>query len=135
MLDLGQTYYWRVDEVNEADAIGVWEGDLWSFSTQEFLVVDDFESYTDYSPNRIFQTWIDGWGFSEDDFFPDGHDGNGTGAQVGNMPPVLFRDATVLRRASELDVVRRRDPYRALPRRAGQHGASVCQNQRREGAL
>ena len=87
MLDLGQTYYWRVDEVNEADAIGVWEGDLWSFSTQEFLVVDDFESYTDYSPNRIFQTWIDGWGFSEDDFFPDGHDGNGTGAQVGNMDP------------------------------------------------
>ncbi|HPY52276.1 MAG TPA: discoidin domain-containing protein, partial [Sedimentisphaerales bacterium] len=46
-LNLGTTYYWRVDEVNEADAVPVWEGDLWSFTAEEFIVVDDFESYTD----------------------------------------------------------------------------------------
>jgi len=95
MLDLGQAYYWKVDEVNEADAISIWEGDTWTLSTQEYIIVDDFESYTDYSPNRIFQTWTDGWGFSEDDFFPDGNDGNGTGAQVGNIDPP-FAEGTVI---------------------------------------
>jgi len=30
----GTTYYWRVDEVNEADA-KVWTGDVWNFSTSD----------------------------------------------------------------------------------------------------
>ena len=59
-LDLGTTYYWKVSEVNEAAAVTVWAGDLWSFSTQEFLVVDDFEAYDD-DENRIYDTWLDGW--------------------------------------------------------------------------
>jgi hypothetical protein len=33
---------------------------LWSFTTQAFLVVDDFESYDD-EDNAIYETWIDGW--------------------------------------------------------------------------
>ncbi|NIO63522.1 MAG: hypothetical protein GTO35_13450, partial [Gammaproteobacteria bacterium] len=28
-LDLGQTYYWRVDEVNEAETPATWQGNLW----------------------------------------------------------------------------------------------------------
>jgi hypothetical protein len=59
-LDMATTYYWRVDEVNEADEISVWEGHLWSFMTEEFIVVDDFEAYDD-DENRIYDTWIDGW--------------------------------------------------------------------------
>ncbi len=59
-LNLDTTYYWRVDEVNEAEAISLWEGDVWSFDTQEFLIVDDFESYDD-EDNRIYDTWLDGW--------------------------------------------------------------------------
>jgi concanavalin A-like lectin/glucanase superfamily protein len=59
-LDLDMTYYWKVDEVNEVEAISVWEGGVWSFTTQEFLVVDDFESYDD-EDNVIYETWIDGW--------------------------------------------------------------------------
>jgi len=31
-LDIMTTYYWRVDEVNEANS-DVWKGDIWSFST------------------------------------------------------------------------------------------------------
>ena len=31
----------------------------------EFLVVDDFESYNDFEPDRIFEIWIDGWGDPE----------------------------------------------------------------------
>ncbi|UCD50054.1 MAG: hypothetical protein JSW27_21295, partial [Phycisphaerales bacterium] len=60
-LDLDMTYYWKVDEVNEAEVIGKWEGGIWSFTTQEFLVVDDFESYTDDEGGRIYETWEDGW--------------------------------------------------------------------------
>ena len=66
-LMLGATYYWRVDEVNEAAVPSVWEGSVWSFSTAEFLVVEDFESYDDNQETgtTIFQTWIDGWGIDE----------------------------------------------------------------------
>jgi hypothetical protein len=68
-LDLGKTYYWRVDEVNEAQTPTTWQGALWSFTTRQFLVVDDFESYndldtTDPESNRIFNAWIDGYGIA-----------------------------------------------------------------------
>jgi len=75
-------YYWRVDEVvidGPARA-----GPVWSFTT--CLPVDDFESYTNDSPKRIFQTWLDGMGFSADEFFPNGSAGNGSGSAVGYDP-------------------------------------------------
>jgi hypothetical protein len=85
-LDLSTTYYWKVAEVNAAEIPSAWDGDVWTFSTADYVVVDDFESYTNDSPNRVFQTWIDGAGFSPDDFFPNGHSGNGTDSLVGNDP-------------------------------------------------
>ncbi|MHC4508858.1 MAG: LamG-like jellyroll fold domain-containing protein [Planctomycetota bacterium] len=60
VLDLGSTYFWRVDEVNEAGTPTTWQGDIWNLSTQEYLVVDDFESYNDIS-NLVYLTWIDGY--------------------------------------------------------------------------
>jgi len=60
-LDLGTTYYWRVDEVNEAETPTTWQGDLWDFTTQECFVVDDFEDYNDYPPDEIWATWVDGY--------------------------------------------------------------------------
>jgi hypothetical protein len=60
ILDLGTAYYWQIAEVNEAEAISAWQGALWSFSTQDYLVVDDFESYND-DDNRIYETWLDGF--------------------------------------------------------------------------
>ena len=76
-LDLGTTYYWRVDEVNDAEVPARWQGDIWSFTAQEYLVVDDFESYTDddTAGEAIWQTWIDGFGVDEN------------GAQVGYLLP------------------------------------------------
>jgi len=59
-LQFGSVYYWKVTEVNEAEAIPSWEGDIWSFTTQAFGVVDDFEAYDD-DQNRIYDTWVDGW--------------------------------------------------------------------------
>ncbi|MBP7053239.1 MAG: PD40 domain-containing protein [Phycisphaerae bacterium] len=59
-LDLGTIYYWKIDEVNEAATTAVWEGDIWKFSTREYLTVDDFESYANDEGSRIYQSWIDG---------------------------------------------------------------------------
>ena len=70
-LQEAKTYYWRVDEV----VLGgnVVTGAVWQFHT--FVKIDDFEKYTIDEDNRIFDTWIDGWG------------GNGTGSQVGYADP------------------------------------------------
>jgi len=71
-LEWGQTYYWRIDEINEANVDSPWKGYVWSFTAADFLVVDDFDNYTDDDGNRIYQTWIDGWT-------------NNTGSVVGNL--------------------------------------------------
>ncbi len=65
-LEWDVTYYWRIDEANNANADSPWIGPLWSFTTADFLIVDDFESYNDLDPadpdsNRIFYAWIDGY--------------------------------------------------------------------------
>ena len=54
------TYFWKVNEINEAEAVPSWDGDLWTFSTLEFVTVDDFESYND-DDNLIYEVWLDGW--------------------------------------------------------------------------
>jgi hypothetical protein len=79
-LELGTTYYWKVNEVNDAETPTTWQGDISNFSTQESLVVETFENYNDISPDRIFETWIDGIGHT-------GHRGNGSGAIVGYIRP------------------------------------------------
>ena len=65
-LDLGETYYWKINEVNMAETPTTLDGDIWNFTTSEFLIVDDIESYNDLDTgdpesNRIFLTWIDGY--------------------------------------------------------------------------
>jgi len=65
-LEWNTTYYWRIDEVNNANPDSPWTGNVWSFTTANFLVVDDFESYNDLDPddpesNRIFNVWLDGY--------------------------------------------------------------------------
>ncbi|MHC4625850.1 MAG: discoidin domain-containing protein [Planctomycetota bacterium] len=65
-LDLDTTYYWRVDEVNDAESTATWQGDVWSFTTQQSIVVDDFESYNDIlageeGSSLVYLTWVDGF--------------------------------------------------------------------------
>jgi len=55
-----------------------------NFTTREFLVIEDFEDYNNSSPHRVFQRWIDGIGFSADEFFSVENPGNGTGAALGH---------------------------------------------------
>jgi len=72
------SYAWRVDEVYPTETV---KGLVWTFTTADFLLVDDFESYNDIDPpdtasNRIFDNWIDGFGTTTN------------GALVGNeFPP------------------------------------------------
>jgi hypothetical protein len=65
-LDLGSTYYWRIDEVNNAEIPALWQDDTWTFTTTEYLIVEDFESYNDIpieadGSNLIYNKWMDGW--------------------------------------------------------------------------
>jgi acyl carrier protein phosphodiesterase len=65
-LELAKTYYWRVDEFNTERGTETHKGDIWSFTTADFIIVDDFESYNDLdssdpNSNRIFEMWIDGF--------------------------------------------------------------------------
>jgi hypothetical protein len=75
-----KTYYWKVNEVNGTDT---WAGDVWSFSTAQYFVVDDFESYDDKC-NRIFYTWADGYGAAAPECGGAPVAGNGSGSTVGN---------------------------------------------------
>jgi len=61
LLEFNKTYYWRVDEVNAPPESEINRGTVWGFTTVNFVVVDDFEDYTDYVPDDIFTTWKDGY--------------------------------------------------------------------------
>jgi len=73
-LQWGRTYYWRVDEYNTDNTIS--KGNVWSFTVPEYLVIDDLENYNDHPNNRVFETWLDGFGYEQ-------YPGNGTGSMVG----------------------------------------------------
>ena len=65
-LELGKTYYWRIDEVNELDPNSPWKGVVWEFTVADYIVVDDFESYNDIpdgeqGSNLVYNTWMDGF--------------------------------------------------------------------------
>jgi len=77
------TYYWRIDEVNNAHPDSPWVGLVWTFTTGSFIAIDDFESYNALNPdepgsNRIFAAWL------------DGYDDPTNGALVGHeLPPFV----------------------------------------------
>jgi len=77
-LDFGTTYYWKVDEVNAV----TYPGSIWSFTTQQYAVVDDFEAYTDNEGSRIYEAWVDGWT-------------NGSGSVVGYLQ-APFAEQTIV---------------------------------------
>jgi len=49
-------YYWRIDELNGPNT---WRGDIWSFTTIDRLIVDDFDSYAD--TDALLTVWNDYW--------------------------------------------------------------------------
>ncbi len=100
-LEWNKTYYWRIDEVNNASADSPWAGSVWSLTTADFLVVDDFESYTDEEGNSVYETWLDGWA------------NNTSGSRVGYLDPP-FAEQIVVRGGTQsmpLDYNNLNTPY------------------------
>jgi hypothetical protein len=93
-LNVGTTYYWRVDEVNDAEVPAMWPGVIWDFTTVDSLIVDDFESY-DANDNQIWYAWKDGLGYGTPDT-PPYYVGNGTGSAVGDETTESFTEETIV---------------------------------------
>ena len=74
LLEANTKYYWRIDEVYNGNPV---KGPVWSFTVGAYLLVEDFESYTDddAAGEAIWQTWVDGFGVADN------------GAQVGYLMP------------------------------------------------
>jgi hypothetical protein len=92
-LDWNTTYYWRVDEVNDLHPDSPWQGSVWSFTTADFLIIDDFESYDAYG-NQIWWAWKDGLGYAAHDNEP-AYLGNNTGSEVGDGMTVSYTEESV----------------------------------------
>lgn len=56
-LALGQTYYWRIDEVQTGNPTQ--KGSVWNFTIYNYLVIDQFE---DYDPNTLPTAWASAGG-------------------------------------------------------------------------
>jgi len=83
-LEFSQTYYWRVDEVNDARPEKLWSSSVGRFTVGDNALVDDMEYYgwedqIGVYGSRIWYTWKDGEGWTNP---VPGRGGNGTGAVV-----------------------------------------------------
>ncbi len=90
-LDLSTTYYWKVNEISGDQVL---QGDVWSFTTADYLVVDDMEFYGDSNVpgeegSRVFYVWRDGFAVTNPYPIP----GNGTASQVGHWPLPIMETA------------------------------------------
>jgi len=88
------TYYWRIDEVNELSPDSPWKGNVWSFTSADYLTIDDFEDY-DADENQIWYAWHDGLGYGSE-MSPPYYAGNGTGGAVGDENTPSYTEETIV---------------------------------------
>ena len=93
-LALTTTYYWRIDEVNGVNPDSPWAGNVWSFTTSDFFVIDDFEIY-DANDNQIWFAWNDGLGAGTPGV-PPYVPGNGTGSMIGDDTTGSYTEETIV---------------------------------------
>jgi len=98
-LDWDTTYFWRVDEVNNTNPQSPWVGGVWSFTTANFLIVDDFEDY-DTGDNQIWYAWKDGLGYGTPGIDPY-YAGNGSGSAVGDENTGSYTEETIVHRGRQ----------------------------------
>jgi hypothetical protein len=53
-LELGETYEWRIDQIGPSGTV---TGRTWTFTAADYLIVDDFESYT--TDEDLRSAWVD----------------------------------------------------------------------------
>ena len=93
-LRLNTTYFWRIDEVNDVNPDSPWAGNVWSFTTGDFFIIDDFEDYN-ADENQIWFAWRDGLGAGAPGT-PGYIPGNGTGAAVGDENTLSYTEETIV---------------------------------------
>jgi hypothetical protein len=98
-LMLNTTYFWRIDEVNDFNLDSPWAGNVWSFTTGNFIVIDDFESYNS-EDNQIWISWHDGIGFGGIGVEPY-FEGNHTGSIVGDEDTFSYTEETIVHSGSQ----------------------------------
>ena len=98
-LILNSTYFWRIDEINGDNPDSPWAGNIWSFTTGNFFVIDDFEIY-DSEDNQIWIAWHDGIGFGGPGAEPY-FTGNRTGAIVGDEDTYSYTEETIVHDGSQ----------------------------------
>jgi len=96
-LEPNKTYYWRIDEVDSEGKIT--KGQVWSFTTGDFLVIDDFENY-DVGDKPIWEYWNDGLGFGVLGF-PGYIPGNGTGSALGDENSPSYTEEAIIHGGSQ----------------------------------
>ena len=94
ILMLNTAYFWRIDEVNGVNPDSPWPGNVWSFTTGNFFVIDDFEDY-DANENQIWFAWHDGLGAGAPGT-PGYVPGNGTGSAVGDETTLSYTEETIV---------------------------------------
>jgi hypothetical protein len=94
ILSLNTNYYWRIDEVNDISPDSPWAGTLWSFTTGNSFVIDDFEDYNT-GENQIWFAWHDGLGAGSPGT-PGYIPGNGTGSAVGDETTLSYTEETIV---------------------------------------
>ncbi|MFZ2148308.1 MAG: hypothetical protein WAV28_13915, partial [Sedimentisphaerales bacterium] len=80
--------------VNNVNPNSPWIGPVWSFTTANFLTVDDFEDY-DIGNNEIWWSWKDGLGYAAHGNEP-AYPGNGTGSAVGDESTPSYTEETIV---------------------------------------
>jgi hypothetical protein len=107
----GTTYYWRIDEVNEADPNSPWKGNVWSFSIPPKTAYspDPADGAAFVDPNATF-VWTPGYGarlhtvYLGDNYDDVGNASGGTPlAGASYDPGTLEREKVLYWRVDEFD--------------------------------
>jgi len=109
----GTTYYWRIDEVNDADPNSPWKGDVWSFTIPSKKAYEpipiDGGKFID--PNNLTLTWTPGFeAVMHTVYFGDDYDTLANTTEGGQQqllatfsPGPLEKDKTYYWRVDELN--------------------------------
>jgi hypothetical protein len=98
----GQTYFWRIDEINNDGTINT--GSVWTFTVADYIIIEDFEDYNDYTPNEVWNVWLDGYfdatngstaGYGDPDFVLGEHYLEDETVHGGDWSFPLFYDNSV----------------------------------------